>query len=156
WLALLGDKAYDAAIAANTLFNKVRRLLGLTYWSLSKWAKLKVKNAVNFISEFERTLAAEAHARRRRHHLRPYPSCDDSRDIRRSLRQLRRLGGKLHRGGRASGRKARDHHLDGREARRRHGPARQEGARSMIRVLVATDAWHPQVNGVVQTLSEIA
>ena len=26
----------------------------------------------------------------------------------------------------------------------------------MIRILVATDAWHPQVNGVVQTLSEIA
>jgi len=26
----------------------------------------------------------------------------------------------------------------------------------MIHVLVATDAWHPQVNGVVQTLSEIA
>ena len=61
WLALLGDKAYDAAIAANTLFNKVRRLFGLTYWSLSKWAKLKVKNAVKFIGEFERTLAAEAH-----------------------------------------------------------------------------------------------
>jgi UDP-2,3-diacylglucosamine pyrophosphatase LpxH len=60
WLALLGDKAYDAAIAANTLFNKVRRLFGLTYWSVSKWAKLKVKNAVNFIGEFERTLAAEA------------------------------------------------------------------------------------------------
>jgi Sulfite exporter TauE/SafE len=36
-------------------------VLGLTYWSLSKWAKLKVKNAVNFIGEFERTLAAEAH-----------------------------------------------------------------------------------------------
>src|SRR6266536_1697305 len=26
----------------------------------------------------------------------------------------------------------------------------------MIRILVATDAWHPQVNGVVQTLSELA
>jgi UDP-2,3-diacylglucosamine pyrophosphatase LpxH len=61
WLALLGDKAYDAAIAANTVFNKVRRLFGLTYWSLSRWAKLKVKNAVKFIGEFERTLAAEAH-----------------------------------------------------------------------------------------------
>jgi UDP-2,3-diacylglucosamine pyrophosphatase LpxH len=60
WLALLGDKAYDAAITANTLFNKVRRLFGLTYWSLSKWAKLKVKNAVKFIGEFERTLAVEA------------------------------------------------------------------------------------------------
>jgi hypothetical protein len=41
----------------------VRRWLGLTYWSLSQWAKLKVKNAVNFIGEFEHTLAAEAHRR---------------------------------------------------------------------------------------------
>jgi UDP-2,3-diacylglucosamine pyrophosphatase LpxH len=60
WLAYLGDKAYDAAIAANTIFNKVRRGLGLRYWSLSQWAKYKVKNAVNFIGEFEKTLATEA------------------------------------------------------------------------------------------------
>jgi UDP-2,3-diacylglucosamine pyrophosphatase LpxH len=60
WLALLGDKAYDAAIVVNTAFNRIRRLFGLTYWSLSQWAKLKVKNAVNFIGEFETTLAAEA------------------------------------------------------------------------------------------------
>jgi UDP-2,3-diacylglucosamine pyrophosphatase LpxH len=60
WLAYLGDKAYDAAIAANTIFNKVRRGLGLRYWSLSQWAKYKVKNAVSFIGEFEKTLAAEA------------------------------------------------------------------------------------------------
>ena len=26
----------------------------------------------------------------------------------------------------------------------------------MIRILVATDAWYPQVNGVVHTLSEVA
>jgi len=60
WLALLGDKAYDAAIWLNTNVNTIRRAFGLTYWSLSQWAKLKVKNAVNFIGEFERTLAAEA------------------------------------------------------------------------------------------------
>jgi UDP-2,3-diacylglucosamine pyrophosphatase LpxH len=60
WLAYLGDKAYDAAIIANTIFNKVRRSLGLRYWSLSQWAKYKVKNAVNFIGDFEKTLAAEA------------------------------------------------------------------------------------------------
>jgi UDP-2,3-diacylglucosamine pyrophosphatase LpxH len=60
WLAYLGDKAYDAAIAANTIFNKVRRGFGLRYWSLSQWAKYKVKNAVSFIGEFEKTLAAEA------------------------------------------------------------------------------------------------
>jgi UDP-2,3-diacylglucosamine pyrophosphatase LpxH len=60
WLALLGDKAYDLAIAANRIFNVVRRRLGFPYWSLSKWAKLKVKNAVNYIGEFEKTLVAEA------------------------------------------------------------------------------------------------
>jgi len=60
WLALLGDKAYDLAIWLNTHFNAVRRLLGLPYWSLSQWAKLKVKNAVNFIGAFERALSNEA------------------------------------------------------------------------------------------------
>jgi UDP-2,3-diacylglucosamine pyrophosphatase LpxH len=60
WLALLGDHAYRLALVANTVFNATRRRLGLTYWSLSQWAKLKVKNAVSYIGEFERTLAAEA------------------------------------------------------------------------------------------------
>ncbi len=45
WLALLGDKAYDLALTVNRIFNAVRRWLGLGYWSLSQWAKLKVKNA---------------------------------------------------------------------------------------------------------------
>jgi UDP-2,3-diacylglucosamine pyrophosphatase LpxH len=60
WLALAGDKAYDAAIWLNRHFNAARRLFGLPYWSLSQWVKLKVKNAVSFIGEFEMTLAAEA------------------------------------------------------------------------------------------------
>lgn len=60
WLALLGDGAYTAALFVNTYLNIARRKLGLTYWSLSAWAKLKVKNAVNFISRFEELLAAEA------------------------------------------------------------------------------------------------
>lgn len=65
WLALLGNRAYDLAIVVNTHFNSVRRLFGLPYWSLSRWIKLKVKNAVNFIGEFEKTLSGEA----RRHHV---------------------------------------------------------------------------------------
>ncbi|WP_425339728.1 metallophosphoesterase [Methylobacterium platani] len=60
WLALLGDGAYTAALFVNTHLNWVRRRLGLTYWSLSAWAKLKVKNAVNFIGRFEEFLIAEA------------------------------------------------------------------------------------------------
>jgi UDP-2,3-diacylglucosamine pyrophosphatase LpxH len=63
WLALLGNSAYDMAIWLNTYFNVIRRALGLTYWSLSQWAKLKVKNAVNFIGEYEKALAAEARRR---------------------------------------------------------------------------------------------
>jgi UDP-2,3-diacylglucosamine pyrophosphatase LpxH len=60
WLALLGDWAYQLAIAANTWFNRLRRLFGVGYWSLSAWAKMKVKNAVNFIGDYEKTLASEA------------------------------------------------------------------------------------------------
>jgi UDP-2,3-diacylglucosamine pyrophosphatase LpxH len=60
WLAHLGDWAYVTALFINTHFNAVRRWLGFGYWSFSAWAKLKVKNAVNFIGSFERELAAEA------------------------------------------------------------------------------------------------
>lgn len=60
WLAFFGDKAYGAALWGNTWLNRLRRRLGLTYWSLSAWAKLKVKNAVNFIGCFEETLSLEA------------------------------------------------------------------------------------------------
>jgi UDP-2,3-diacylglucosamine pyrophosphatase LpxH len=60
WLALLGDRAYSVALFINTHLNMVRRRLGLTYWSLSAWAKLKVKNAVNYISRFEELLSTEA------------------------------------------------------------------------------------------------
>ncbi len=60
WLAYLGDWAYEAALVINTWFNRIRRVFGFGYWSLSAWAKLKVKNAVNFIGDFEETLAAEA------------------------------------------------------------------------------------------------
>ena len=60
WLAHLGDKAYDFAIQMNRLVNFFRRAFGVPYWSLSQWAKQKVKNAVNYIGAFEQTLAAEA------------------------------------------------------------------------------------------------
>ncbi|MXN63676.1 UDP-2,3-diacylglucosamine diphosphatase [Stappia sp. GBMRC 2046] len=63
WLAFFGDWAYVTALNLNTGLNVVRRKLGLTYWSLSAWAKLKVKNAVNFIGKFEETLSAEARRR---------------------------------------------------------------------------------------------
>jgi len=60
WLAFLGDWAYIFALGLNTSFNKIRRRLGLPYWSLSAYLKYKVKKAVNFIGDFETTLASEA------------------------------------------------------------------------------------------------
>ena len=60
WLAFFGDKAYGLALGVNTWVNAARRWFGFSYWSLSAWAKLKVKNAVNFIGRFEDVLAEEA------------------------------------------------------------------------------------------------
>ncbi|CAD7045471.1 UDP-2,3-diacylglucosamine diphosphatase [Pseudorhizobium endolithicum] len=59
-LAYLGDWAYDAAIAINIGLSAVRRRLGMPYWSFSAWAKLQVKQAVNFIGEFQGVVADEA------------------------------------------------------------------------------------------------
>ena len=63
WLAFVGDAAYVALMKVNTAVNAVRSRLGLPYWSLSKVAKHKVKNAVEFISRFEEVVAHEAGAR---------------------------------------------------------------------------------------------
>lgn len=63
FLALLGDWAYSAALVANRWFNALRRRLGYPYWSLSAWAKRKVKGAVKAIDDFEAALAGEARRR---------------------------------------------------------------------------------------------
>ncbi len=60
WLAHLGDRAYEFSLWLNTRINRLRRLWGGQYWSLSKWAKHQVKHAVNYISEYESVLTAEA------------------------------------------------------------------------------------------------
>jgi UDP-2,3-diacylglucosamine pyrophosphatase LpxH len=63
WLAFVGDAAYTALMALNRHVNRVRRWFGMPYWSLSKMAKHKVKNAVSFISRFEEIVAHEAERR---------------------------------------------------------------------------------------------
>ncbi len=57
WLALLGDWAYGICLRLNDVVNKIREKLGYPYWSLSAYLKLKVKNAVQFIADFEHALA---------------------------------------------------------------------------------------------------
>ncbi|MBI2239761.1 MAG: UDP-2,3-diacylglucosamine diphosphatase [Magnetospirillum gryphiswaldense] len=60
WLAHLGDWAYTVALSANHWFNLVRRRFGYSYWSLSAYLKHKVKNAVQFIDDYEKTIVEEA------------------------------------------------------------------------------------------------
>jgi UDP-2,3-diacylglucosamine pyrophosphatase LpxH len=60
WLAHLGTRAYDIMITLNILVSQIRKSFGLPYWSLSSWAKYKVKQAVNFIGDFEMNLTQYA------------------------------------------------------------------------------------------------
>ncbi len=63
WLTYLGDWVYDRLLSFNHFLNVARCKLGYPYWSLSSYLKHKVKNAVNFISDFEQALAHEAKRR---------------------------------------------------------------------------------------------
>jgi UDP-2,3-diacylglucosamine pyrophosphatase LpxH len=60
WLAFLGDRSYELALWTNAPLNWARRNLGLGYWSLSAYLKLRIKSAVNFIGEFEENLSQVA------------------------------------------------------------------------------------------------
>ncbi len=63
WLAFLGDQAYAFLLKANVVVNAVRKRLGMPYWSLSSYLKRRVKNAVQFVCNFEDALAHEATTR---------------------------------------------------------------------------------------------
>ena len=63
WLAYVGDSLYTMILKFNQVFNNWRARAGLPYWSLSQYLKLKVKNAVSYISSFENALADEARKR---------------------------------------------------------------------------------------------
>ena len=60
WLAYLGDTLYTFTLFLNRIYNKVRTRLGYSYWSLSRYLKHQVKNAVSFILDFEVALIEEA------------------------------------------------------------------------------------------------
>ncbi len=60
WLAYVGDTLYEWTLRLNRHFNRVRRRMGLPYWSLSAYLKSKVKKALNFVTDFENAVAHEA------------------------------------------------------------------------------------------------
>lgn len=53
WLALIGDVGYQILLKLNGPVNRVRRMLGKEFWSLSAHVKKSVKEAVNFVGAFE-------------------------------------------------------------------------------------------------------
>ena len=60
WLAFIGDAAYHLMMKLNNWVASLRKRLGLPYWSISRAAKHKVKNAVEFISKYEEVVARAA------------------------------------------------------------------------------------------------
>ncbi|MBE0546559.1 MAG: UDP-2,3-diacylglucosamine diphosphatase [Rubrivivax sp.] len=63
WLAYVGDSAYEFTLRMNRHLNSLRARLGLPYWSLSRYLKLKVKRAVSYLGDFEAAVAREARSR---------------------------------------------------------------------------------------------
>lgn len=60
WLAMLGGWAYDCMISLNSKLQWVFAKLNMPGFSLSAWAKSSVKEAVNFIGNYEEVVAHAA------------------------------------------------------------------------------------------------
>ena len=57
WLSKVGAIAYSFLLEFNVVINFFRRLFKKGNWSLAKYLKHKVKNAVKYIGDYEKTLA---------------------------------------------------------------------------------------------------
>ena len=64
WIADIGGYAYEALLMLNRGYNYLRRKLGRPYWSLSSFLKHAVKNALQYIENYERAAMLEASHRR--------------------------------------------------------------------------------------------
>jgi len=59
WLYWLGDKTYSVITDINTLYNKIRKLFGQDYWSLSSYLKSQVKETIQIINKFDELVTHE-------------------------------------------------------------------------------------------------
>jgi UDP-2,3-diacylglucosamine pyrophosphatase LpxH len=57
WIAKVGSVGYDNLMRFNRIYNRYRKLRGKKPFSLSAWAKAKVKGAVNHVHRYEESLA---------------------------------------------------------------------------------------------------
>ena len=59
WIAKLGNEGYDFLIWINHILRKIRFLIGMqSNFSLSAYVKYKVKNVVQFISDYEESIVS--------------------------------------------------------------------------------------------------
>jgi UDP-2,3-diacylglucosamine pyrophosphatase LpxH len=63
WQEWLGDKVYYAILAGNRATNRVRRLLGLRYWSLAEFLKRRSGAAERYIARFVQACVGDARRR---------------------------------------------------------------------------------------------
>jgi UDP-2,3-diacylglucosamine pyrophosphatase LpxH len=54
FLYWLGDTAYELSFKINFIYNKIRKLFGLQYWSLSNYLKKEVKKAISYINDMKK------------------------------------------------------------------------------------------------------
>jgi len=62
WLAYLGDVGYTLLLSMNKIYNQYRSWRGLAYYSFSQRIKQRVKEAVNYVSDFEEKITELAKA----------------------------------------------------------------------------------------------
>lgn len=63
WLSMIGGWLYDRMIVMNRYLQWIYNALGVNGFSLSAWAKSNVKEAVNFIGDYEKVVADAAKRR---------------------------------------------------------------------------------------------
>jgi UDP-2,3-diacylglucosamine pyrophosphatase LpxH len=63
WLARFGAAAYEFTMRINRGVNLCRRMLGMPYWSLATYVKLRLGNAVRYVEAFETAAAQAARSR---------------------------------------------------------------------------------------------
>lgn len=157
WLAFVGDRAYGFALTLNDWVNTVRRKLGMPYWSLSAMLKNKVKKAVEIIGNFEEFIVEVAQKKRvdgvvcgHIHHaemkmIEGTLYCNDGDWVESCTALVEHEDGTLEivRWADVIARREREAEVMERA---------QSGAQKQTHIVIVTDAWFPQVNGVVRTL----
>ena len=158
WIALLGGLGYDMLIALNGQLNRWRAEFGYGYWSLSAWVKYRVKRAVSFVSGFEEAVSHDCRQRGfdgvicgHIHHAEitdyddiRYMNCGDWVESCTALVEDERGEFKLIRWADEMNAAA-------------HGAVSDiaTAAAARLKLLLVTDAWEPQTNGVVTTLKQV-